>query len=73
MSNYQPKEGDVIECKRHRIVIGNKGLFGCYFIKHYRRCWLTGKWGRHWIFNDYERGGSELAAMVNHMGWRVLE
>lgn len=65
---YEPKEGDVIERGRERIVNRwtDDDTMHC---TRYVRGILTGYWKEDRMLTKCR---TELAAMVNHMGWRVL-
>lgn len=70
-TKYQPKEGDVIERGRERWVVRwhAEACGGEMYVTGYRRGWFDKVW-REWNRTTYMP--SELAAMVNHMGWRLL-
>jgi len=68
---YTPREGDVIERGRTRIVVGHPTMFGGFFVTAYWRSWFNGRWTRIWS-DVYEMDVPEFAALVNHMGWRLL-
>lgn len=65
-TKYEPKEGDVIERGRQRIV--NRWHDGhMMHCTRYVRGMLTGYWRED---RQLQVWTHELAAMVNHMGWR---
>lgn len=75
MEKYVPKPGDTIVNGRRMLVIETNGGGFCY-VAPYNRSYFTGKWDR--CVPDIRNhphpsmSESEVSALVNHMGWKVL-
>ena len=65
---YTPREGDVIERGRWRVVANTIDGSTMHYTS-YKRAWLTGHW---WAIKDDWAHRVQFAALVNHMGWRLL-
>jgi len=69
---YTPREGDVIERGRRRIVAkGKSPMFDLFYVSEYHRSWFDGEWIRLYG-SASDMSTHEFAALVNHMGWRLL-
>jgi hypothetical protein len=66
---YAPREGDVIERGRSRYVVVRAGADDVVCAQYTR--WPFCGWGRDPATPD-RMMLSEFAALVNHMGWRLL-
>lgn len=71
-TKYEPKQGDVIERGRERLIVGAPAIFHDRFVVSYRRSRFSDQWKPVAYEPRTRIDVAELAAMVNHMGWRVL-